>query len=112
MKPFSHIFAATMRMLRSRRVIIALAAIMAAFTAGAVFVNGAARWLNNPDAPAPSDAILVLAGTYQSPIHAGDLYKRGIAPLVLISIAVPDPAIAQLAALGVTLPPKEETTEQ
>lgn len=112
MKPFSHIFAATMRALRSRLILIVLVVLAAAVAAGAWFVDGAARWLNNPDAPVASDAILVLAGTYQRPIHAGDLYRQGFAPLVLVSVAVPDPAVAQLAALGVRLAPKEETSEQ
>lgn len=98
--------------LRSRLVVLVLAALAAVLAAGAVFVNGAARWLDNPDAPAQSDAILVLAGSYQRPIHAGDLYRQGFAPLVYVSVVVPDPAAAPLAALGVKLVPKEETYEQ
>jgi len=98
--------------LRSRLVVLALAALTAVLTAGVLFVHGAARWLNNPDAPAPSDAILVLSGSYQRPLHAGDLYKQGFAPLVYVSVAAPQPAAAQLAALGVKLVPQEEVYEQ
>lgn len=101
-----------MRTLRFRLVVLVLAALAVALAAGAVFVEGAARWLNNPDAPVASDAILVLAGTYPRAIHAGDLYRQGFAPLVLVSVAMPDAAVAQLAALGVKLVPIEEITEQ
>jgi uncharacterized SAM-binding protein YcdF (DUF218 family) len=93
-------------------VITSLVVSTALLAAGAAFVNGAARWLNNPDTPARADAILVLAGSYQRPIHAGELYRQGLAPLVLVSVAAADPAAAPLAALGVKLVPKEETYEQ
>ena len=98
--------------LRIRPVVIALAALAAVLAVGAVLFKGAARWLSNPDAPARADAILVLAGSYQRPIHAGDLYKQGLAPLVYVSVAAADPAAPALAALGVNLVPKEETYEQ
>jgi uncharacterized SAM-binding protein YcdF (DUF218 family) len=98
--------------LRSRFFVLVLAALVILLAAGAAFVDGAARWLNNPDAPSRADAILVLAGSYQRPIHAGDLYRQGFAPLVLVSVAVADPAAAPLAVLGVKLVPKEETYEQ
>ena len=98
--------------LRSRLVVLTLAALSAVLAAGVLFVYGAARWLNNPDAPAPSDAILVLSGSYQRPLHAGDLYKQGFAPLVYVSVAAPHPAAAQLAALGVKLVPQEDIHEQ
>ena len=98
--------------LRSRLIVLVLAALAALFAAGAAFVHNAARWLNNPDAPAHADAILVLAGSYQRPIHAGDLYRQGFAPLVLLSVPGRDPAATPLAALGVTLVPNEETYER
>ncbi len=101
-----------MRSLRSRPVLIALVALAALFAAGAIFVFGAARWLNNADAPARSDAILVLAGTYLRPVHAGDLYRQGFAPLVYVSVPQPNPAAAPLAELGVKLVPAEVTFEE
>lgn len=101
-----------MTALRFRPVLLVLAAFAILLAAGGAFVHGAARWLNNPDAPARVDAILVLAGSYQRPIHAGDLYRQGFAPLVLVSVPANDPAAVPLAALGVKLVPKEETYEQ
>jgi len=97
---------------RLRSAVLILAALLATLAAGALLFNGAARWLSNPDAPARADAILVLAGSYQRPIHAGDLYRQGLAPLVYVSVAAADPAAPALAALGVKLVPKEETYEQ
>lgn len=98
--------------LRSRLVVPVLAALVAALAILGVFIHGAARWLNNPDVAMPADAILVLAGSYQRPIHAGELFRQGFAPLVYVSVAAADAAAAPLAALGVRLTPKEEIYEQ
>lgn len=64
----------------------------------------AARWLKSGDFPAKADVIVVLAGRYERTIHAGDLYRQGLAPRVALSEAVPDPSGARLEALGIRLP--------
>ena len=101
-----------MRVSRFRPVVLALMALAAMVVGGAIFVVNAARWLNNADAPTGSDAILVLAGSYLRPIHAGDLFRQGFAPVVYVSVPKPNPAAAPLAALGVQLVPVESTYEE
>ena len=102
-----------MRPARLRRLVLLLAlALLAIAAALAVFAWNAARWLNNPDEPAPADAIVVLAGTYQRGIRAGELYRQGMAPLVYVSVPVADPSAAPLAELGVRLVPTEEIYER
>jgi uncharacterized SAM-binding protein YcdF (DUF218 family) len=100
--------------LRSRtRSILILAALVAALGALAAYgVANAARWLDEPDSPRAADAIVVLAGSYARPLHAAELYLRGLAPVVYVSVPAPDPQAAALAALGVRLAPKEEIYEQ
>jgi uncharacterized SAM-binding protein YcdF (DUF218 family) len=101
-----------MRLARSRWLVLPLALLLAALAGLALFAWNAARLLNNPDAPAPADAIVVLAGTYQRAIRAGELYREGLAPELYVSVAVPDAAAALLAAYGVRLVPKEEIYER
>lgn len=89
----------------------ALAFVMLGASGGFCLAN-ASRWLNNPDPAERADAIVVLAGTYSRAIHAGERYRRGLAPVVYLSVPVPDAAAKPLAALGVRLAPKEEIYEQ
>ncbi|MEW6689344.1 MAG: YdcF family protein [Pseudomonadota bacterium] len=100
-----------MRPTRLRSLAYLALALVAVLAAG-VFVWNAARWLNNPDVPDRADAIVVLAGTYQRGIAGAELYRRGLAPLVYVSVPAPDPAAVALAPLGIRLPPKEEIYEQ
>lgn len=100
-----------LRLARSR---LLLALVFAAALAGAaaVFAWNAGRWLNTPDEAGPADAIVVLAGSYFRHLEAAALYRRGLAPVVYVSVPVPDPAAPALAALGVRLVPHEEVQEQ
>lgn len=52
--------------------------------AAAAFLWNAARWLNNPDPPAPADAIVVLAGRFERSMYAADLFRQGYAPRVVL----------------------------
>ena len=90
----------------------ALALLSVLFVAGAVFVANASRWLAEPDPVADADAILILAGSYRRPLYAGELHRRGVAPLVYVSVPARDPVVAVLETHGVRLPPIEETYEQ
>jgi uncharacterized SAM-binding protein YcdF (DUF218 family) len=101
-----------MRLARIRPIAFLALALLVAGAAALWFAHNAARWLNNPDVAARSDAIVVLAGTYQRAMHGANLYRQGFAPLVYVSVPVPDPAARDLAALGIRLPPKEEVYEQ
>jgi uncharacterized SAM-binding protein YcdF (DUF218 family) len=101
-----------MRAGRARLILLLAAAVLLPGAALVVFAWNAARLLNNPDAPAQADAIVILAGTYQRALQAGELYRRGLAPQVYVSVPAPDGSAAPLAALGVRLVPKEEIYEQ
>ena len=72
--------------------------------AAATFAYRAASWLKSDDAPIRADAIVVLAGRYERSMHAADLYRRGYAPVVVLSEAVPDAGSKHLEALGIRLP--------
>jgi uncharacterized SAM-binding protein YcdF (DUF218 family) len=101
-----------MRLARLRPLLIVLLVLVLAGAAAFWCARNAARWLNNPDPPARADAIIVLAGTYQRAIHAANLYRKGLAPVVYVSVPAPDPAAKELAPLGIRLPPKAEIYEQ
>lgn len=87
---------------------------LVAALAGAMgtFAWNAGRWLHVPDEPGPADAIVVLAGGYFRHIEAATLFRRGLAPQVLVSVPAGDPAAPALAALGVRLVPQVEIQEQ
>ena len=100
-----------MRPPRLRSVALVLLGLAVAAGAAIAAFAGAGRWLDNPDAPAKADAILVLSGSHFRTLHAAELYRQGLAPVVYISAPVPDPSAAPLAALGVRLVPMEAITE-
>lgn len=94
------------------RLLLFLALLVAMAGAVGGFAWNAGRWLHTPDEPAPADAIVVLAGSYFRHMEAATLYRRGLAPQVLVSTPVRDPATAALAAVGVRLVPQVEIQEQ
>jgi uncharacterized SAM-binding protein YcdF (DUF218 family) len=77
-------------------------ALLVVFAAG--FIYYAARWLKGDDAPIKADAIVVLAGRFERSMHAGDLYRAGHAPKVVLSEAVQDAGSKHLEVLGIRLP--------
>ena len=101
-----------MRPARFRLLLLALLFVAAFAGAAGAFAWNAGRWLNTPDEAAPADAIVVLAGSYFRHLEAAALYRRGLAPVVYVSVPVRDPATPALAALGVRLVPHEEVQEE
>lgn len=101
-----------MRLPRLRSVALVLLGLAVLASAGGYCVGNAARWLENPDAPAPADAILVLAGSHFRPLYAADLYRRGLVPAVYITVPVQDPATDMLAALDIRLPTTDAVYQQ
>lgn len=68
----------------------------------------AARWLLDPGVPVQADAIVVLAGDARRARHAGDLFRQGFAPQVLVSRAARSARELMLDELGIVLPRGEE----
>ena len=64
----------------------------------------AAIFLKSSDQPIKADAIVVLAGRIERSMHAGDLYRAGYAPVVVLSEAVPERDSRLLEALGIHRP--------
>ena len=97
-----------MRTPRPRTAVLAAIALAILCGVGAIVVLNAGRWLETQDPPRSADAIVVLGGGYFRPLYAGELYRKGLAPRVIISRPRPDPATAPYAALGITLVPQDE----
>jgi uncharacterized SAM-binding protein YcdF (DUF218 family) len=90
--------------LRIKRRWIVLAAflcvLLAAYLLRTTILIGLARWLEVSDPLVRSDIIYVMGGDASSrPIHAAELYKRGLAPKIVIPRDQATPA----EQLGVTL---------
>ena len=68
----------------------------------------AARWLSDAGVPARADVIVVLAGDARRARHAGDLFRQGYAPQVLVSRAARGARERSLDELGIVLPRGEE----
>ncbi len=95
--------------MKARRLAWSLAAAAALLVASAVaFGVNAARWLKNEDTPIKADLIVVLAGRYERAMQAADLYRAGYAPRIVLSEAVPDPAIKRLEEFGIRYPDSTE----
>ena len=76
---------------------------------GAVWLAAAGHLLTDGDAPEPSDAIVLLCGSYSRTRQAADLYEQGMAPLVYVARPRNDARRAEILALaGVDIPPQEE----
>ena len=93
---------------------IALSAVTLALIAiaGVAAFRQLGSWLGNPDAPAKTDAIVVLSGAYERALHAADLFNSGFAPIVYVSVPVREQVAADLGALGIDLPRQEEIMER
>jgi uncharacterized SAM-binding protein YcdF (DUF218 family) len=78
--------------------------------AAGVAVHDAGRFLVVTDPlPAHADAIVVLAGSIADrALEAADLYRAGIAPVVVITRERPPTGSARLRARGVVLPESDE----
>jgi len=67
------------------------------------------RLLVETDAMGPADAIFVLDGSFlERAVEAGDLFRAGFAPRILISRGGMDPSEARFDAEGIHLPTRAE----
>lgn len=87
---------------------------LALLLAGAAALLLAGSWLTRDDDLAglsrenPARAIAVLGGSPFRPLHAADLYARGLAPLVYVSAPVRAKDVALLESVGAAPLPQEE----
>lgn len=83
----------------------ALTLLGGALAAGLLLTAG--WWLKLDDEPRPADALVILAGDPRRAIHAAELYRRGLAPVIYLG----SPRDEQRQALrdhGLPLPSLEE----
>lgn len=73
----------------------------------AVFLHAAAGWLKGGQSEGPADVIVVLAGSFERSMHAGDLYVRGVAPKVMVSVPKVERSLVKLEQLGIAFPRPE-----
>lgn len=73
----------------------------------AIFLNAAVYWLKTDGSPRESDAIVVLAGSFERSMYAADLYAQGIAPKILLSVPRPENSLVRLDRLGIRYPRPE-----
>jgi uncharacterized SAM-binding protein YcdF (DUF218 family) len=84
--------------------IIAFVFVIALALFAYAFAN-AGRYLTKEDPIENADAIAVLAGTRMDrALEAADLYRRGFAPLIVLTQQTPERSFAVLAQRGITLP--------
>ena len=89
-----------------RRWLIAAAALLAALVlASPQLLPAMGRFLVVGDPPEKADAIVVLAGSYPDRVlEAVDLYRRGLAPRIILCREPDTAGFRRLAELGVTVP--------
>jgi uncharacterized SAM-binding protein YcdF (DUF218 family) len=91
-----------------RRCALTILAILGFFAVGtALFLHSAVTWLKSEDVPNAADAIVVLAGSFERSMYAADLYARGMAPRILLSVPRPENSLMRLERLGVRYPRPE-----
>ena len=87
----------------------AFLALLVAVAGGAAFVAyRAADWLAAADAPAKADAIIVLGAEPTRAITAAELYQRGLARIVYLTVPVRLPRHVELEKEGICWPWFEE----
>lgn len=86
-----------------------LAAFLTAAAGSTVGLFYAADWLSVRDQPQKADAILVLGGGYARAFQAADLYRRGLARRVYVSVPIREDQYLLLDEAGIPYPREEET---
>lgn len=80
-------------------------AVLLAFPA---WVYGIGWWMDFSDEPVPSDFLVVLAGDFERPHAAAELFKTGVAPTLWYSKPWRTFGQDESERLGVFIPPEEE----
>jgi hypothetical protein len=91
-----------------RRCLLALVALLALCAAAAgAMAYFPADWLVRADTPARADAIVVLSGDVLRTVHAAELYAKGLAPQVILTVEMRGAGEKKLDELGVPFPRTE-----
>ena len=85
---------------------------LSAAVVAAVGLFYAAEWLSVADQAQKADAILVLGGGYSRPFQAADLYRRGYAGKVYVSVPAREDQLRLLDEAGIAFPREEEVMRQ
>jgi uncharacterized SAM-binding protein YcdF (DUF218 family) len=85
-----------------------LVVFFAAATGSAVGLGYVAEWLSVGDQARKADAILVLGGGYSRPFEAADLYRRGYASKVYVSVPAREDQYRLLDQAGIAFPREED----
>jgi len=72
----------------------------------------AGEWLMVADRPQRADAILVLGGNYARSFHAADLYRKGYARRIYVSVPAREDQYRLLDEAGIAFPREEEVVQQ
>jgi len=84
-------------------------ALAAGAAAGLIY---AGEWLSAADRPLKADAIVVLGGDFSRPFQAADLYHRGLAPRIYVSVPARNNDYRLLDESGIPYPRDEEIVRQ
>lgn len=96
-----------------KRCLIVLAAIHLVLLMVVIgLLTGAATWLRASVEPAKADIIVVLAGSVERAFYAADLYRQGLAPLILVSRSERESGQHMLDEVGINLPAAEDINVQ
>ena len=92
----------------SRPKLLIVAAVIAVLLLAAMNLG---NFLYEDDPLQHADAIVVLAATIVArPLEAADLYKRGYAPVIVVTREEPEPGVTQLRQRGIVVPLKADLT--
>lgn len=87
--------------------------LLAAWVAGATVMLAAAclyfaaGWLKGGQSEDTADVIIVLAGSFDRALHAADLYARGVATRIMVSVPKTDRTQERIERLGIHYPRQE-----
>jgi len=85
---------------------------IAAAIGAAAGLSYVAEWLSVADQAQKADAILVLGGNYGRPFQAADLYRRGYASKVYVSVVAREDQLRLLDEAGIAFPREEEIVRE
>jgi uncharacterized SAM-binding protein YcdF (DUF218 family) len=89
-----------------------LVVLLAAAAGSAIGLGYLAGWLSAADPAQKADAILVLAGGFSRPFEAADLYHKGYAGKVYVSVPMREEQHRLLDDAGIAYPREEEVVRE
>jgi uncharacterized SAM-binding protein YcdF (DUF218 family) len=92
--------------------LLLLVLFFAAAAGAAAGLGYVADWLCVADQPQKADAILVLGGNFGRPFEAADLYRKGYASRVYVSVPARNDDLRLLDEAGIAFPLEEEVVRE